>query len=104
MKMKLVVVVVCLLLVGAAFVLIEYLPTQEGVFEVAQIIDGDTIKRFQTENLIYTIPFVIMGLFRYFYLVYKKELGGSPERILINDKGILATVILWIVTVAVIIY
>ncbi len=67
-------------------------------------LDGETVNRFNTENLIYTIPLVILGLFRYFYLVYKKNLGGSPERILLNDKGILSTVLIWIIVTVIIVY
>lgn len=67
-------------------------------------LDEQTIIKFQTTNLIYTIPFVVMGIFRYFYLIYKKDLGGSPEKILIKDKGIIITIVLWLLTVGVIIY
>jgi len=67
-------------------------------------LDAHTVKQFHTSNLIYTIPFVVYGIFRYYYLIYKKDLGGSPEKILINDKGILLTVSLWIITVGIMIY
>jgi 4-hydroxybenzoate polyprenyltransferase len=67
-------------------------------------LDNNTIEKFQTEHLVYTIPFVILGMFRYFFLIYKKNLGDRPEKILFNDKGILITLLLWIVTVGIIIY
>ena len=67
-------------------------------------LDSKTIEKFSTENLVFTIPLVILGLFRYFYLVYKKDLGSSPERILISDKGIMATVLVWILLIGLIIY
>ena len=71
---------------------------------VLYIMDSNTIAKFHTRNLIYTIPFVVWGIFRYLYLIYKKEIGGSPEKILINDKGVLLPVMLWSVLVAVILY
>lgn len=51
----------------------------------------------QHENLKYTIPLVMYGVFRYLYLVYRKDLGGAPEQVLLEDRGIQATILLWIV-------
>ena len=57
-----------------------------------------------TENLFMTIPFVVYGIFRYLYLIHKEEKGGSPTSVLITDKPILVTVILWILTVLMVLY
>ena len=46
-------------------------------------------------KLFYTFPLVLYALFRYLYLIYDKNKGGKPEEDLINDKGIIITVILW---------
>lgn len=46
-----------------------------------------------------TIPFVLFGLFRYLYLIYCRDLGGSPEEVLLTDRQLLGTVILWGVAV-----
>ena len=46
-------------------------------------------------KLFYTFPLVLYALFRYLYIVYDKNKGGKPEEDLINDKGIIFTVILW---------
>ncbi|GIV19532.1 MAG: decaprenyl-phosphate phosphoribosyltransferase [Armatimonadota bacterium] len=51
----------------------------------------------QHENLKYTIPLVMYGIFRYLYLVHRKDLGGAPEQVLLEDRGIQATIFLWIV-------
>jgi 4-hydroxybenzoate polyprenyltransferase len=42
-----------------------------------------------------TIPFVLYGIFRYLYLVYKRDEGGSPEEVLFKDIPLLACVVLW---------
>ena len=57
-----------------------------------------------TGHMDLTIPFVLYGVFRYLYLIHQKEGGGSPTRMLLNDKPILANVILWLVTVILIVY
>lgn len=51
----------------------------------------------QHEDLKYTIPVVMYGIFRYLYLVHRKDLGGAPEQVLLEDRGIQATILLWIV-------
>ena len=67
-------------------------------------ISTETIEKFGTKNLIVTVPFVLYGIFRYLYLVHKKEEGGSPEALIIRDKPLLLAVFLWIVTAVLIIY
>lgn len=54
--------------------------------------------------LMITIPFVIYGVMRYLYIIYEKKEGESPERVLLSDKPILITIILWSSAVLTIIY
>ena len=59
---------------------------------------------FTAENLpdnnamMLTIPFVMYGLFRYLYLVHHKNLGESPEQILLTDKPLILNIVLWLAT------
>ena len=57
-----------------------------------------------TEQLMITIPFVIFGLFRYLFLVYKKDMGGSPEEVLFKDKPFIFNLLLWVLTSVVLLY
>jgi 4-hydroxybenzoate polyprenyltransferase len=65
---------------------------------------AETIKKFQTDNLKYTIPFVLYGIFRYLYLIHQRQEGGSPEKILLNDKPLIINIILYLFTVWLFIY
>jgi 4-hydroxybenzoate polyprenyltransferase len=64
----------------------------------------ETVAKYETERLALTIPFVLYGIFRYLYLVHRRERGGSPTDILLTDRPLLAAVALWAVTVVVIVY
>ncbi len=57
-----------------------------------------------TRHMDLTIPFVLYGVFRYLYLIHRKEGGGSPTRMLLNDKPILINILLWLLTVILIVY
>jgi len=54
--------------------------------------------------LMITIPIVIYGIMRYLQLIYEKNKGESPAKVLISDKPLLISVILWGVTIIGIIY
>ena len=60
-------------------------------------ISEETVAKFGTANLIYTVPFVLYGIFRYLYLIHQKAGGGSPESLIIEDKPLLLDTFLWIV-------
>ena len=55
-------------------------------------------------HLMWTIPLVIYGIFRYLYLVHVQKSGGEPDRVLVEDKPILITVLLYALSVFVILY
>lgn len=55
----------------------------------------ETVDLHGTENLIYTIPFVVYGMFRYLYLLYAKSGGADTSRDVFRDKQLLAAVLGW---------
>ncbi len=67
-------------------------------------ISPETEQKFGTSWLGLTIPFPLYGIFRYLYLVHKRELGGSPADMLLNDRPLLACVTFWVLAVVLIIY
>jgi 4-hydroxybenzoate polyprenyltransferase len=64
----------------------------------------ETHAYFGTEWMVLTTPFPIYGLFRYLYLVHRKAGGGSPSNMLLEDRPLLACVLLWGITSVLIIY
>jgi 4-hydroxybenzoate polyprenyltransferase len=67
-------------------------------------ISPETTEKFGTDLLTLTIPFPLYGIFRYLYLVHRRELGGSPAELLMNDRPLLSCVALWALSVILIIY
>ena len=55
----------------------------------------DTIAKFQTTHLSFTIPFVIFGIFRYLDLVYRQAKGDQPEYILLTDIPLIWDILLF---------
>jgi 4-hydroxybenzoate polyprenyltransferase len=64
----------------------------------------ETVEKYKTDRLAWTIPFVLYGIFRYLYLVHQKEQGGSPTDILATDRPLLVNVALWVLTIVAIVY
>jgi len=63
----------------------------------------DTVAKVGSEGLMATVPVVLYGLFRYLYLLHQHEVGGSPTRVLVTDRPLLITVIVWLGVAAVVI-
>ena len=56
-----------------------------------------TFTASQSKLFALTIPFVVYGIFRYRYLAYSKDLGESPEEVLLQDKPMIINLLLWAV-------
>ncbi len=64
----------------------------------------ETVARVGSNAMLLTIPFVVYGVFRYLFLIHKRQAGGDPVQILFRDRPTLLNLILWIVTAGLIIY
>ncbi len=67
-------------------------------------IDQETVAKFGTDRLIWTVPFPLYGLFRYLYLVHQRAAGGDPSETLFTDRGLIACGLLWVTAVVLILY
>ena len=84
-----------LLLVSAASALMSY---------ALYTIWPATVAKFGTEHLLYTVPFVTYGIFRYLYLVKVSENTEDPSQVLLTDRPLAGCVVLYLATVLLILY
>jgi len=67
-------------------------------------VDPATIAKHQTDNLLYTLPFALYGIFRYQKISLYGRAGEDPTKLVISDVGIRFAVILWVLAVGGILY
>ena len=67
-------------------------------------VSAETVERFNTDRLLFTVPFVLYGIFRYLYLVYHKGKGWNPAHALLADGPLLINIFLWVFVAGLIIY
>jgi 4-hydroxybenzoate polyprenyltransferase len=56
--------------------------------------------RFREHLLSFTIPFVVYGIYRYLYLVYRRDLGDAPEEIFLKDRPLQVNTLMWLAACA----
>ncbi|HEC79644.1 MAG TPA: decaprenyl-phosphate phosphoribosyltransferase, partial [Firmicutes bacterium] len=67
-------------------------------------ISTSTVEKFGTVNLVYTVPFVVFGIFRYLFLIHMRKEGGSPTRIIYRDRPLIINLVLWVISCMLILY
>jgi 4-hydroxybenzoate polyprenyltransferase len=76
-----------LIIISAALTIITY---------SLYVVTSKTMIALGREKFIATIPFVVFGVFRYIYLIYRQSNGGDPAEVLLKDKVMLIDIALWI--------
>lgn len=64
----------------------------------------ETVRKFHTENLVFTIPLVLYGIFRYLYLMYQRPGERNPTEAILRDPPFLVNILLWGLAVLWIVY
>jgi 4-hydroxybenzoate polyprenyltransferase len=64
----------------------------------------ETVAKFHTQGLIYTIPLVLFGIFRYLYLMYQRPEQRNPTEAILGDPPFLINLALWGIAVVWIVY
>jgi len=58
----------------------------------------------QNNTMMLTIPFVLYGIFRYLYLIHRKGETAPPDEVLLKDRPLQLTIVLWGITALVLLY
>jgi len=82
----------------------------ELVDQLVSVVAASTISAYalytftarESKAMMATIPFVLFGIFRYLYLIHRRDLGEEPELVLLTDAQTLLCVVAWAVTSAII--
>jgi 4-hydroxybenzoate polyprenyltransferase len=64
----------------------------------------ETVARVGSQWMLATIPFVVYGVFRYLFLIHRRQAGGDPVHILFHDRPTLLNLLLWITAAGLVIY
>ncbi len=67
-------------------------------------VESETILVANTNLALITVPFVLYGLFRYMFLIYVRNEGSAPDELLLQDRPLLASIVLWGLTFVGILY
>lgn len=62
-------------------------------------VSHETVVLHGTSKLIYTVPLVVYGMFRYLFLLHGRGGGGDPARLLLTDSHLLVTGCGWVLLV-----
>ena len=61
--------------------------------------DTETSARHDTQNMMFTVPFVVFGVFRYLFLIHVRGGGEDPARLLFRDRQLVLSGVLWMIAV-----
>ncbi|MEZ5461098.1 decaprenyl-phosphate phosphoribosyltransferase [Dokdonella sp.] len=64
----------------------------------------DVLARHGHHALFFSTPWVLLGVFRYLFLVFKRGSGGDPSRLAVRDPVLLVSTVGWLTTLALILY
>jgi len=67
-------------------------------------VSPETIDKFGTDRLVYSVPFVIYGLFRYLFLSEMRREGENPSSLVVHDRPLLICVAAWVLFCTGIVY
>jgi 4-hydroxybenzoate polyprenyltransferase len=56
------------------------------------------------DKMLWTVPMVVYGVFRYLYLIYHRQDAASTATLVTRDPGIVGAAITWAVTAALVVY
>ena len=67
-------------------------------------VSPETAERLGTTHLVWTVPFVLYGIFRFLFLLYQQPSAANPTERILGDAPFLANFALWGALVLTLIY
>ncbi len=67
-------------------------------------VSPETVEKYHSEHLVYTVPLVLFGIFRYLYLMYQLADRRSPTDAILRDPPFLINIALWGLAVIWVVY
>ena len=67
-------------------------------------VSAETISKFGTDRLIFSVPMVLYGMLRYLYLIHIRSLGDNPSEVLLKDRPLQINLAIWALTVFAVIH
>jgi 4-hydroxybenzoate polyprenyltransferase len=67
-------------------------------------VSPETVEKYHTQDLVFTIPLVLYGIFRYLYLMYQLPGERNPTEAILRDPPFLLNMLLWGLAVVWIVY
>jgi 4-hydroxybenzoate polyprenyltransferase len=64
----------------------------------------ETVEKYHSQNLVYTVPMVLYGIFRYLYLIYQTADERNPTEALLHDTPFILNMVIWGLAVAWVVY
>ena len=62
------------------------------------------IRKFGTDKLYLTAPFVVAGVLRYLQIALVEQRSGSPTDLALSDRFLIATILGWLAVFAGLLY
>jgi 4-hydroxybenzoate polyprenyltransferase len=84
--------------------MISIVTTSTLLCYILYTLSPDTVGKIGSYNLLYSVPFVMYGIFRYLYLIHRHSGGGDPTQLVLSDRSLLVSVACWLVCALAVIY
>ncbi len=84
--------------------LLRFVVTSTFITYLLYTIEAETVTVYGNNTAMLTVPFVLYGLFRYLYLIHVKGDGSAPDEVLLKDRPLQITMVLWGATFIILLY
>ncbi len=84
--------------------MISIVTTSTLLCYILYTLSPETVGKVGSYNLLYSVPFVIYGIFRYLYLIHRHSRGGDPAQLVFTDRSLLIAIACWFLSVLAVLY